>query len=364
VVLVEHLPRVGDVEVVIGLHRPGEVEQPVEVGSDHAVLRGRGWQPLQPRQLAIRGLPGVLGQPRGLHSLPQLVDLGLLIVALPELLLDRLQLLPQEVLALVAIDLRLDLRLDPGPELDHIELASQDLREPAQALAHVDLFQQPLLLLGGDAERAGDQVPERGGIVEVRHRHLQLLGQVGDLLDDLGEGALHVAGQRLELGGGLDHVRKLGDPRHQIGLLGDVLLDPDPLGALHQDPNRPVGNLQHPGHHPGHADVVELLWTGLLELGLARGDHHQHAVAGEDVVDELDRPLLPHRQRGEGIGEGDRLLQGQHRKRLGQGLLRPDRVLRLGRLDHLEHRGLRLRAQPGAVRCSAAVALGHAVAPG
>ena len=38
---VEDLPRVGDVEVVGGLGRPRELDQPLQVGADDAVLGGR-----------------------------------------------------------------------------------------------------------------------------------------------------------------------------------------------------------------------------------------------------------------------------------------------------------------------------------
>ena len=123
----------------------------------------------------------------------------------------------------------LDLGLDLGAELDHLELAGEDLREAAQARGDVDLLEQLLLLLGGDPQRAGDQVAERRGVVDVGDRQLQLLRQVGDLLDDLREGALDVAGQRLELGALLDLVGQLGDPRHQVGLLGDVGAEADAL---------------------------------------------------------------------------------------------------------------------------------------
>ena len=45
----------------------------------------------------------------------------------------------------------------------------------------VDLLEQPLLLLGFEAQRAGDEVAERAGVVDVGDRELQLLGQVGTL---------------------------------------------------------------------------------------------------------------------------------------------------------------------------------------
>ena len=168
-------------------------------------MLGRGGrQFLQPRELALGGFEGVLGQVGGVDLLAQLVDFGLLLVPLPELVLDRFQLLAQEELALAFVDLRLDLGLDLGAELDDLELAGEDLREAAQALGDVDLLEQLLLLLGADPQGAGDQVAERRRVVDVGDRHLQLLGQVGDLLDDLREGALDVAGQRLQLGAGLD----------------------------------------------------------------------------------------------------------------------------------------------------------------
>ena len=158
VVLVEDLAGVLDVEVVLGLLRPGQLDQPLEVGADDAVLGGGRRQPLQPAELALGLLPRLLGQLRLLDPLAQLVDLGLLLVALPQLLLDRLQLLAQEVLALALVDLRLDLRLDLGAEPHHLQLAGEDLREPAQPLRDVDLLEQLLLLGARDPQRAGDQV--------------------------------------------------------------------------------------------------------------------------------------------------------------------------------------------------------------
>ena len=117
----------------------------------------------------------------------------------------------------------------------------------------------------------------------------------------------------------LDHVGHLADPRDQVGLLGDVVGRCDPLGALDQDPDRPVGHLQHPRDDAGHADVVELVGPGLLGLRVPGRDHHQHPVAGEHVVDQPHRALLADRQRRQRVRERHHLLQGQHRQRLRQG---------------------------------------------
>ena len=182
---VEDLARVGDVEVVLGRHAPRQLDDPLQVGADDAVLGGGGRQALEPPQLALGLLSGLLGQLGRLDPLAQLVDLGLLLVRLAELLLDRLELLAQVVLALALLDPRLDLGLDLGAELDHLELAGEDLREAAQAPADIDLLEQLLLLGGRDPQRPGDQMGERRGVVDVGDRELELLRQIGDLLDDL-----------------------------------------------------------------------------------------------------------------------------------------------------------------------------------
>ena len=270
--------------------------------------------------------------------LPQLVDLRLGFVLLAELALDRLQLLAQVVLALPLLHLGLDLGLDARAELDHLELAREDLREAAQAAGHVGLLEQLLLLLDRDPQRAGDQVRERRGIVDVGYRELKLLGQIRDLLDDLAERPLHVAGQGLELGRGLDLVGKLLDPRHEVGPLGDELAQPHALGRLDEDADRPVRDLEHARDHPGHPDVVELVRPRLLDLGVAGGDQHQGALAREHVVDQLHRALLADRQRSQGVRIGDHLLQRQDRQRRRQ---RPvtalaDRLLDVRGLDDLD----------------------------
>ena len=161
-------------------------------------------------------------------------------------------------------------------------------RQPAQALADVDLLEQRLALLAADPQRAGDQVAERGRVVEVDDRHLQLLGQVRDLLDDLAERLLDVAHQRGQLRALLDHVGQLLDARGEVRRGPQPLLDPHPLAALDEDPQRAVGHLEHARDDAGDADVVELLGARRVDLGLLAGQHDEHAVADQHVVDEPD----------------------------------------------------------------------------
>ncbi len=130
VILVEHRARAGEIEVVRRRLPPRQRRDPVDVRANDAVLRRGGRQPLEPRELALRGLRHFLGQFELGDALAQLVHLCLLRIGFAELLLDRLQLLAEEELTLALVELRLHLRLDLRTELEHLELAVEDRRAP------------------------------------------------------------------------------------------------------------------------------------------------------------------------------------------------------------------------------------------
>jgi hypothetical protein len=323
VVGVEHLARVHEVEVVLGADAPRQHRDPLQVAADHAMLGGLGRQLLEAVQLAIDLLADVGGQQHVGELVAQLAGLLGGLVELAELVLDRLELLAQDVLALALVDLGLDLGLDLGADRDDLQLAREDLDETAQPATDIDLLQQRLLLLGRQPQRAGDQVAERRRVVDVGDRQLELLGQVGHQLDDPGEGLLDVARQRGQLGRLDDDIRELLDAGDEIGKLAGPFSELDPLGPLHEDSQRPIGDLDHAGDRTDDTDIVELVWSGRLQLRAARGDHDQQTIAGQHVVDQLDRALLPDGQRRERVGQRDRLAQRQHRQRLGHAVARP-----------------------------------------
>ncbi len=203
--------------VVVTFH--GSVDDPVEIRADDAVLGRRRRQPLEASELAERSLRDLLRQLERLEPLAQLGDLRLLRVGLAELLLDRLQLLAQEELALPLVELGLHLRLDLRAELEHLELAVQDQRDLAQPRFDVDELEQRLLLLGLQPQRRRDEVAERARVVDVGGRDLQLLRQVRDEADDAREEPLHVARQRLDLLRLREHVRQLGELADEVRLV-------------------------------------------------------------------------------------------------------------------------------------------------
>ncbi len=128
-------------------------------------------------------------------------------------------------------------------------------------LRQLDLFQQILLLLGLEAHGGGDEVAQNGRVVDAGGRHLQLVGQVGHQLDDLGVDRDQVPLQGLQLGPLLDHVGEVVDLGLQVRLLGDEALDLDAAYALGDDAQRPVGGLDHLLDAGQHADVVDVVWV-------------------------------------------------------------------------------------------------------
>ena len=98
-VLVEDPAGVGDIEVVLGSDAPWDLGHPVEVGPDPPVLGRLLGHLLQTAQLALGLPPRALGH-AGLLDLPSVLGDDVAAALLAELLLDRVHLLPEQVLAL------------------------------------------------------------------------------------------------------------------------------------------------------------------------------------------------------------------------------------------------------------------------
>ena len=199
-VVVEDFLRLLDVDLGLRPLVPGQRHQPVEVGAGHRVLGGGGRHLGEAVELAHRLLLDVLGHARGFDLLAQLVELALLVVAFPELLLDGLHLLAQVVLALVLLQLRLDLALDLVADLQHLQVLDQHLVQALEPGAHVERLQHLLLLRRGEAGQAGgDEVGQAARVLDVRGQGLQLVGEGGGELDHALEEPLRALGEGLDL---------------------------------------------------------------------------------------------------------------------------------------------------------------------
>ena len=190
-----------------------------------------------------------------------------------------------------------------------------------QALLDVDRLEDLLALLGLDrAQRRGDEVRERARVVDVRRGELQLLGQVRREPDDAREQPLDVARQRLDLGRLGQHVgQRRRTRRARYGSTSRCAARAG-RGARPWTRMRsvPSGTLIILWTSATRADLVDVVPAGRLDRRVARGHEREQPVAGDDVVDQPHRALLPDRERRHRLREDDRLLERQHRQRRRQ----------------------------------------------
>ena len=138
----------------------------------------------------------LLGHPGRLDLLAQRVDLLRALVALAELLLDRLELLAQVVLPLRLRHLRLDLRLDLRAELEDLGLLGQRCRRASAAAARrrPSPAAPACRSWASVGQRRGDEVGERARARRRCADHVdQLVRQRRRQRDDLLEQRAHAA---------------------------------------------------------------------------------------------------------------------------------------------------------------------------
>ena len=315
-ILVEDPPRLVDVEVVGRLLAPRQRHQPVEIGPRDRVFR-RGRRHLtQAVQLAQGLLLSFLGHPGRLDLRPQLVQLLGAVVGLPELLLDRLELLAQVVLTLAPADLRLDLRLDLGAEGQHLGFLRQHRDEAGEPRLDVRRLQELLLHLRREhGQRGGDEVAEPVGLGDVLRDRRQFVGQHRGQLHHLAEQVRRVPRQRFrfEIPGGRRELRHLHDPGGEIRAHLHHLRDADAMEPLHDQAHGSIRLLQHLVHGGQGADPVQIGLLRILGRRIPLGEDPDQAVSPDHVFEQLHRRLAAGPQRQGRLRKEHGVAQGQDR---------------------------------------------------
>ena len=164
VIRIEHVARVLDLQVVLGEDSPGQIRDPLQPRPRHRLLRRLLGQLLQPRQLLVDLSAHVFRQLQRGDLLAQLVAVGA--GAFAQLVLDGLQLLAQDVLALRLGDLLLHGAFDVVRGLQHLAPAGEQGDHQSQPLDRVDRIQHLLLVGGVGGHVVGEQIRESSRIFD------------------------------------------------------------------------------------------------------------------------------------------------------------------------------------------------------
>ena len=179
VVLVEHTLGVVQVEVVRRGGRPRQVGEPFEIGANHRVLWTGSWNAGQAAQLTIRFGSHFGRQARAVEPCAQVGQCRLTLITLAQLFANRLELLSQIEIALGLLHRLADLGLDPGTDLQHFELARDELRHPVGARELVELLEDLLTLRRVDIDVGGDKISQTARLIDVRGGDAHLVWQHG-----------------------------------------------------------------------------------------------------------------------------------------------------------------------------------------
>ena len=316
VVLLEDLLGPVELQVVFAPLAPGQLGDGLEVGADDLGLHRLPVHPAEAAELAVHLLADLLRQLLGVELLAQLLEL--LGAVLAELLLDRLELLAQEHLALAPAQLLLDLGLDVLLGFDHVELALDVDQHAAQALFDRQGLEQHLLLLGRDVAVAGDQVGQAAGVFDRGEELLDAFARQAGALAELGRLLPRLAVEggegRVVLAQGAELLGVADDGLEGVVLLGDAHRDA-PVLALDEELHAVQAALDLEDAGDG-ADGVEVLHAGIF-VGMALGDREDPGFLArlEGLLDGLQGPRAARLDGGGHPGEQDEVPECEDRKR-------------------------------------------------
>ncbi len=175
--------------------------------------------------------------------------------AFAQLFLDRPDLLPQEILPLLAIHPCLRFGRDLLTQIQHIQALLDHDREPPQTRHRIEKFQQLLPLRGSELGRKGDQIRQPARFFHAAHHGQHFFGHIGQERDIVLDLLQHRRHGSFGVTRGGWRIVAAHNPGHQVGFFLNDLLDftsgdplqdhmrgaarrRDPLSHLSNDPYR------------------------------------------------------------------------------------------------------------------------------
>src|SRR5439155_3926710 len=232
-----------------------------------------------------------------------------------ELLLDRLHLLAEDVLALRLVEGLLDLALDLRLELEDLVLLGEEDRDELEPLDHRGHFEELLTLLEREVRARRDEVREMRGILGVLRGHRELGKDRAAVVDVLLEQAAHAAKKRLPLDGVPDLVGNDFEVHAEEALLRQVVGYADTVDALHDDLRASVRDSEEANDLGDGAHRVDLLGQNVIDLRVLLGGKDDVVLfLVHRRVDRGDALLATHSKRDHKLREDDRLPEWYERQ--------------------------------------------------
>ena len=166
VIAVEGTLGVLHIQIVLGVFVPRQAEECLQVVELHVVVGRLGVGALQLDDLFLEQLGDLVVPLLQLGSIAHLGDV-LVLHAAPQLVLDVLHLLHEEVLALLLAQFLLGTLLDIVLQFRELHLAIEDGEQRGGTLLHRGFDEQLRLLLDVEGEVGTDEVHEEHGIADV-----------------------------------------------------------------------------------------------------------------------------------------------------------------------------------------------------
>ena len=267
-------------------------------------MLGRGLgHALQALELLARLLLDLFGHAGLGDRLLELLDLGGGALGLAELLLDRLQLLAQDVLALAALDGVPGLLPDVPRDLQHLDAVAQQLQHLVEAGSQLEQLQDLLLLLRLQIHEARHQVGALRGGTRRLHGIDELRRHLREELERLERALLEMEQAGLDLRrpvvGFFEAVDACGDER----VARHELAHPKALLALDHDVVVAVRRGHVTQDAPDAAHFVQLVGRRIVGLGHALQQHADRALAARRLLGRRDRFRPAQRERHHDAGE-------------------------------------------------------------
>jgi hypothetical protein len=263
----------------------------------------------------LRLLPRFLGK-LGLGNL--LFQIGELVAAfvVAKLLLDRLHLLVQVILALGLLHLALDARADALLDLQHRDFALHQAQHLLQALRDGQRLQDALAIGDLDGEMLGDLIAQLGEISD-RLNHADDFG--GDLLVQL-HIAFEVGHDRARQGFGFNRigVGVLERDRGRLVIFAAVgiFLHARALEPFDQHLHGAVGKLQELQHAGERTDLIDRIRAWIIVGRVLLRRKQDQRVVLHHLFEGADRFLAADKERHDHVRENDDVAKRQHRIRM------------------------------------------------